>query len=349
MKRRASRQAHIFRPASPRIFWATRFTWAADLLRSQVFKTHFLFSTTPGGYVEGFSQKDFADAIGISESSVQRWAERGRLRIVTTTRGESRILRDEAMRYLRKHKTILMRPDRIGLPADLTGFKKDWASLDIASGQLQADVIEGRYDGARAVLFGLFLAGHSAATVIERVVRPEVARLETLRRGTSDHRRTALEARDLLARALKEFRGLLGGSGRRISVGGATEGGAGILPSLQLACVVTSRGWQTMDMGARTPPRLVAQAVSTYNARFAWMELDAAPSERTVSEFVHLAQMMRDKGGFLAVHGAVDALRDVVKGDHVALATSLIELDEAISDWQPADDEPARRRGSDRR
>lgn len=66
------------------------------------------------------STSDFSAAVGISESSVRRLADSGRLEIHRTSGGHRRIPVAEAIRYVRETGATVSRPELLGL-ADADG------------------------------------------------------------------------------------------------------------------------------------------------------------------------------------------------------------------------------------
>jgi excisionase family DNA binding protein len=61
------------------------------------------------------SPKDLAAAIGVSESSLKRWADSGKIAVVRTEGGHRRIDIAEAVRFVRESGVQLVRPDVLGL------------------------------------------------------------------------------------------------------------------------------------------------------------------------------------------------------------------------------------------
>ena len=60
------------------------------------------------------SPAEFAEAIGVSESSVRRMADSGELRIFKTKGGHRKIPLDEAIRYTRDQSLTFVRPEILG-------------------------------------------------------------------------------------------------------------------------------------------------------------------------------------------------------------------------------------------
>lgn len=94
------------------------------------------------------SPKDLAEAIGVSESSLRRWADEGRVAVTKTVGGHRRIALGEAVRFIRQSGASLVRPDLLGLPGVMVAGSpvdggaaetSDAARSDTESGALSAD------------------------------------------------------------------------------------------------------------------------------------------------------------------------------------------------------------------
>ena len=63
------------------------------------------------------SPRNLAEAIGMSESSLKRWADRGLLQVTRTAGGHRRIAIRDAIRFVRERQLRFLKPTAIGLPA----------------------------------------------------------------------------------------------------------------------------------------------------------------------------------------------------------------------------------------
>ena len=63
------------------------------------------------------SPRTLGEAIGVSQSSLKRWADRGILRVHRTAGGHRRIDRREALRFIREAGFTVVRPELLGISA----------------------------------------------------------------------------------------------------------------------------------------------------------------------------------------------------------------------------------------
>ena len=113
------------------------------------------------------SPKQVAQAIGVSESSLKRWCDRGLIPTVRTPGGHRRLPISGVLAYLRNAKQALARPDLLGLPPSIGRSRLDMRS---SSDAFEAALLHGDEEKARAVLFDLYLAGQPLSKICDNVV-----------------------------------------------------------------------------------------------------------------------------------------------------------------------------------
>jgi excisionase family DNA binding protein len=247
---------------------------------------------------EAISPKDFAEAIGVSESSVKRWVDQGLLVAARTAGGHRRISRDEALRWLRENQTPVLRPDRLGLP-DTTGIVDRATPLATAAERFFDDLTNGRDQDARGVVAGLFLAGHSAAVIADDVIRPALTRIGTLWEHGEDgifveHRATAI-----CIEAVQELRGMLpetelsaGDTPLPVAVGGAPAGDPYLVAPMLATVALTEAGYHAVNLGPDTPIRVLELAAQRLGASLVFLSLGSPLPERTAREIQALGERL---------------------------------------------------------
>lgn len=270
---------------------------------------------------QGISPKDFADAIGVSESSVKRWVDQGTLVAIRTAGGHRRIPREEAMRWVRENRAQLVRPDRLGLPESTSTVVRG-SSLSVAAERFHHDLVEGRSSEARGVVAGLFLAGHSVALIADEVIRPALAKIGTLWEHGEEGIYVEHRATDICVHVVKELRGLLpdhepgdsepggmGGEGTEpsvrapVAVGGAMSGDPYLVAPMLAAVTLMEAGFRVVNLGPETPLKVLELAVDRLDAGLVFLSSGVTPSDRLAKELVVFADRMQRRGVLVAVGG----------------------------------------------
>jgi len=95
------------------------------------------------------SPKDLAAAVGVSESSLKRWADDGSILVTRTEGGHRRIAVGEAIRFIRESKLQLVRPGVLGLGGFLQPSTEVRSAMDTL-GELWRERPEGIFLEHRA-------------------------------------------------------------------------------------------------------------------------------------------------------------------------------------------------------
>ena len=105
------------------------------------------------------SPKALAEAIGVSESSVKRWADDGRIQIQRTSGGHRRIPLAEAARFVREERLTLADPASLGLVVP--------HHLEAAADPIEAALRGGATTELHDLLASRYLAGEPLASLFD--------------------------------------------------------------------------------------------------------------------------------------------------------------------------------------
>lgn len=215
------------------------------------------------------SPKQLAQATGVSESSIKRWADEGRLTMTRTAGGHRRIAIHDAIHFIREAGMEVVNPDAIGL----TNLEPVQAgSHTDRSERIRDLLIRGESEDFRAALIGAYVDGESLEQLCDGPLRWGMERagqlwLESERGIFEEHRATALAVTGLIQLGL-----LLDSQvGQPIALGGAISGDTSQLPSLMASFVLKSAGFQTVNLGSTTPASSFREAISTYQPKLIWL------------------------------------------------------------------------------
>ena len=196
------------------------------------------------------SPRDFGRAVGVSESTVKRWVDKGRLVSTRTPGGHRRISAVEGLRAIREMQLSLQDPAILGV-TDLVGdYGRPLASPGDA---LYAFIAAGEAKSASHVVIGEYMRGTSIWEIADQVIRPAMHRI-----GHGGHEPEAilLEHRATqivleIARALQKL-----ATGDRATVRAVIGGVSG--DPYQISCVliagvIAEAGVQSVNLGPDTP------------------------------------------------------------------------------------------------
>lgn len=255
--------------------------------------------------------KQVAQAIGVSESSLKRWCDRGLIDTVKTPGGHRRMTASGVMAFLRQRNQPLVRPEILGLPSN-TG--KTRRVLDRAADQFHEALATGDEDVCRQVLFDLYLGEQPLAKVFDLVVAPayhEIGERWECREVEVYQERRAIE---IGLRIFGELRRLLPVPGPEapLAIGGACESDPYQLPTTLAELTLRGLGWQATNLGASLPFATLESALTHHRPGLFWLSVSSiVDEERFVERYSHFIDLAESRQTAVVVGGR--ALTDSVR------------------------------------
>jgi excisionase family DNA binding protein len=248
------------------------------------------------------SPKDFAAAIGVSESSVKRWADDGSIRVSRTAGGHRRISFSEAFRFIRRSGAGIVRPELLGLPA---------AGAAAGAGPTGDDFIVQALRGgdlamARSALAGRYLAGASIGALLDGPMTATLHEVgEAWKQGPKgihlEHRVT-----DACLHSLNFLRSVLPApaADAPVALGCAPAGDPYQVPTLMAAVVLAAEGWREINLGPNLPADALRSAVAEHEPRLVWISFTAPEAAKhAVRQLERVETAVRAAGAELAIGG----------------------------------------------
>ncbi|HUQ07220.1 MAG TPA: helix-turn-helix domain-containing protein [Kofleriaceae bacterium] len=231
------------------------------------------------------SPRQLADAIGVSESSLKRWADAGKLAVSRTDGGHRRIAVSEAVRFIRDSGATVVRPDLLGLAgasaaADAGASKRRGQFRASQTGRASTDATFADARVVRTALVARFLGGESIAALGDGPIADAIARIADLRAHGRDAKceMLARAAEDAWTHAIAAVRALCNvGADAPVAVGGARAPAADAphvgttLRSAVVAAVLAGEGLRAIDLGAHVGGAVLRAAVAAHQPAITWL------------------------------------------------------------------------------
>lgn len=254
------------------------------------------------------SPRELADAIEVSESSLRRWVDEGRIEASRTAGGHRRIPVSEAIRLVRETGLPIRRPDLLGLP-DLNQAEVAADRSGSPDEAIYHALANGRSDEVQALIVSAYLNGQNLAQICDGPLSHALRRIGELWLHSDEGIFIEHRASDLAVQSLHTIRTLVLPSQRDlVAVGGAPPGDVHTLPSLMAAAVLADEGMQEVNIGADTPVHVLNQAAADNHAKLVWLAFTAPQPpdaiERITREVQQMAAHLSEHGGHIVVGGA---------------------------------------------
>ena len=188
------------------------------------------------------SPRDLAESLGVSESSVKRWVDAGRIPAYRTTGGHRRIDFQDALEFMRTVDSPAVLPGPLGIDGLQPG---DLASEERVGERLYELLCEANSaDTSRLLLAATALGRIDITRLCDGPVREAMNRIGHMWLEGPDGIFIEHRAVPILTHAL----GLLESwfapdDPQGVAIGGAIEGDPSVLPSLSASTVLVSEGY----------------------------------------------------------------------------------------------------------
>ncbi len=262
------------------------------------------------------SPKKIAAAIGVSESSVKRWVDEGKLKASRTEGGHRRILVRDALDYLRTHDLPLVDPSAVGLD-EAAGRLFDRVAREEDRDVFVRSVLEGEAESARSILMARYLQGESVATLCDYPLAESLRQVGLLWKHGPEGIHIEHRATEICIGALN-FLGTVipkPGAEAPLALGCSPAGDPYRIPSLMAGLVLGSVGWREMNLGSDLPVEALVKAMERHRPGLVWISFSSkSAAERFRSEHGPIPAAASALGARLVVGGGA-CPRSLRKGD----------------------------------
>lgn len=303
------------------------------------------------------SPRKVAAAIGVSESTLKRWADEGLIKATRTAGGHRRIPVTEAIRFVRETQARIVDPTILGL-SDVEGLAESpLAGSEDRIEQMLDALTSGRSTRVRGIITQLFLDGMLLTELCDDVIGPTMHRIGLIWRDREDGIFLEHRATDMCLHALHHVQTLIAvDDGAPAAVGGAPPNDPYLIPTLMSSLCLRDAGIRALSLGGDTPLDALIHAADHAQARLAWVSISAPPAPELTEQLNAFAANLETRGACLVIGGReasrypVDPRPNVYKGENmrelVAFARGVLVTDRLDESTEPAHSEQLIGRGT---
>lgn len=229
--------------------------------------------------------------MGVSESSLKRWCDRGVIQVHRTAGGHRKIPVASVVRFVRGNQRELVRPEIIGLPGRPDDSLGTFAN---AVSPLVTSLTAGDMDTCQQIAFSFYLQGRTVAEICDDLFTPALARIgDQWNHGDieifEEHR-----AFEMLVKMLHEFRGAIDNPRKSapLAMGGTADGDRYAMPTQMIELALLETGWQATSLGTSLPFPTLLSAIQQNRPRLFWLSVSAvADASMFLQELNHFSEV----------------------------------------------------------
>lgn len=233
-----------------------------------------------------------ARAIGVSESSLKRWCDSGKIPAVRTAGGHRRLPIAGVLAFLKASDLPVVEPEILGLPsATGSGVRTSDRACELL---LQA-LIKGDEELSRRILFDLYLAGFRVARIGDEVISPALAEIGKAwgcgELELYEERRSC----EIALRILHEIRLTIPTpKDGPMAIGGTLTGDYYVLPTTLVELTLRQCGWRAISLGTALTAETLVHAIEGNRPRLVWVSASFIEDEM---RFIESCAAIQDAAG----------------------------------------------------
>lgn len=291
--------------------------------------------------MESVSPRQAAKALGVSESSLKRWCDQGRIAFAKTAGGHRRLAVSDLAEFVRSANLPAVRLELLGLPARLgTELAPPVAADRFYDALMVADEA-----ACRRLVLDLYLADQRISQICDRVIAA------AMRRAGADWECGDIDVYqerrgcEICLRLLAELRLLI--PPRKESapkaIGAAPECDAYTIPSAMVELCLRQSGWRAETLGSRLPWKSMQTAIADLKPQLFWLSVSHVDDEaKFLREYLDFyAQLQPDVAIVVGGRALTESLRSEM--EFSAYCGNLQHLDGFARTLRRTLERPARR------
>ncbi len=243
-----------------------------------------------------------ARSLGVSQASLKRWCDRGRIAAERTPGGHRRIAPDDVLAFARAHRLPVRDAGLLGLPESAVRPE----DVTRARSALDSALERGDEPAARRAALSAYASGLELTELLDGWIAPTFARLgERWAHGSLSvfQERRAVE---LCTRVLHDVRAAQPEppADAPRAIGTTLAGDPYTLAALLVELGLRERRWSAQTIGFQLPARAVVDAIRAVRPRLVWLSVSAPQSaDAFAAEYRQVYLGARQVGAAMLIGG----------------------------------------------
>ena len=260
--------------------------------------------------IEMLSPRQVCRAIGVSESTLKRWCDRGLIKTIKTEGGHRKLPVSDVLRFVKERNHNITSLEGLGLPPQ----PQSPVGFDLAVKRVSDALIKGDGDQAWQLCFDLYNAKHSITASCDKVLSPALAEIG---RHWESHSADIYQERrscEVAQRILFELRHFLPPADPHwTAIGGTLTGDNYSLPTTMTELVLRDAGWNANSLGTSIPFDSMVRAILDTRPKLFWLAASVTIDDvdQFAIDFKKLSDAAETVGAALVIGGR--ALNEAIR------------------------------------
>lgn len=251
------------------------------------------------------SPKQVARAIGVSESSLKRWCDRGLIKSERTAGGHRRLHLNAVVAYIRESGCELQSPELLGLPATIG--RTEW-TVQRAKDQLRDALLTGSEEVSRQVILDIFIAGQPVSVICDQIIAVAFHEIGGLWECGEVEVFEERRACEISVRLIHDLRRVVDtpDADSPTAYGATIDGDPYTLAVGMAELVLRDCGWRSTSLGHMLPFDTLRLAIERDKPRLFWLSVSSIRQpEVFVKEMKNLYECAQRNNTAFAIGGRV--------------------------------------------
>ncbi len=262
--------------------------------------------------VDMLTPRQVSRAIGVSESTLKRWCDRGLIKTIKTEGGHRKLPVSDVLRFVkeRNHDINIISLEGFGVPSpslqSSNVVDRTVTGPDRAVQMVSDALIKGDGDRAWQLVFDIYKAEHSISSICDKLLCPAFAEIGRL---WEDHSADIYQERrscEVAQRILFELRHLLPPTDPHwTAIGGTLTGDTYSLPTTMTELVLRDAGWNANSLGTAIPFDSMVRAILDTRPKLFWLAASVKINDvdQFACDFKKLSDAAESVGAALVIGG----------------------------------------------
>jgi excisionase family DNA binding protein len=272
-----------------------------------------------------YSPKAVAKAIGVSESSLKRWCDSGKISASKTAGGHRRLSHADIISFLHKNESSLQEPEVIDLPrAESHSISSSAAAQDL----LYQHLIDGNERGSRDLFVYLFVNLWPLQKIVDEVITPAFAKIGV---DWSSGKLDVYQERrgcEVCVAAMKSLRKMIPDAPEtaRKVIGGSISQEPFSVPTLSAEICLAGAGWNARSLDGNVPLTTYLEIAQTERPELFWLSISQVANESQLISELNQFRAAIDPSVSLVVGGSGVSESILSRLNSVVAAASMSHL-----------------------